>query len=291
MTKRELLAIESEVCSYGDTVHYVTRPPVFERCEGCYLYDGDGTPYLDLQMWYSAVNLGYANPRVNAALKRQIDKLPQLACQYLHREKIELAQMLAGSIERNLGEKGRIHFNVGGAQAVEDALKLVRKHTGKSRMLAFEGGYHGRTLGTSAITSSYRYREAFGEFGDRAEFVPFPYCFRCPYGKKRESCELYCVQQIERKFENEYTGWWSPKSRQAEFGAFVIEIVQGTGGYVIPPEGYFERLGSLCREHGLLIVDDEIQMGMLRTGTFWAGKSLASSVPRPTTDDSDGSLT
>src|SRR5438445_8720720 len=154
-------------------------------------------------MWYSAVNLGYANAAVSRAMRAQMDRLPQLACQYLHREKIELAQAICESIERAFGIKGRVQFNVGGSQAIEDALKLVRKTTGRSRMLAFEGGYHGRTLGASAITSSYRYRESFGEFGDRAEFVPYPYCFRCPYGKKRESCNLYCVEQIERKFEHE----------------------------------------------------------------------------------------
>jgi 4-aminobutyrate aminotransferase/(S)-3-amino-2-methylpropionate transaminase len=149
-------------------------------------------------------------------------------------------------------------------------LKLVRKETGRSRMLAFEGGYHGRTLGASAITSSYRYREAFGEFSDRAEFVPFPYCFRCPYGKRPDDCGLYCVSQIERKFEHEYTGAWNPKTGHSEFGAFFIEAVQGTGGYVIPPKGYFERLGKICRDHGILLVDDEIQMGFFRTGKMWA---------------------
>lgn len=221
-------------------------------------------------MWYSAVNLGYGNQRVNNALKAQIDKLPQLACQYLHREKVELAELITRGIQRTFGNKGRVHFNVGGAQAVEDALKLVRKTTGKSRMLAFEGGYHGRTLGASAITSSYRYREAYGEFGDRAEFVPYPYCFRCPYGKQKETCNLYCVQQIERKFENEYTGWWNPKTKKSEFGAFFVEVVQGTGGYVIPPEGYFERLSKVLHEHGIMLVDDEIQMGVFRTGKLWA---------------------
>jgi 4-aminobutyrate aminotransferase / (S)-3-amino-2-methylpropionate transaminase / 5-aminovalerate transaminase len=269
-SEEELLKLETEVCSHGDTVHYAERPKFFETCEGSYLYDGENTPYLDLQMWYSAVNLGYANERVSNALKRQIDKLPQLACQYLHKEKVLLANLLAKGVKRNLGQKGRIHFNVGGAQAVEDALKLVRKTTGKSRMLAFEGGYHGRTLGASAITSSYRYREAYGEFGDRAEFVPFPYCFRCPYGKKVESCELYCVQQVERKFEHEYTGTWNPKTKKAEFGAFFIEVVQGTGGYVVPPPGYMERLAKTCQEHGILLVDDEIQMGFFRTGKLFA---------------------
>lgn len=265
-----LLAIESRVCSHGDTVHYARRPKLFRRCEGSFLYDQEDTPYLDLQMWYSAVNLGYANRRVNEALKAQIDRLPQLACQYLHTEKIELAARLVDGTRKAFGETGRVHFNVGGAQAVEDALKLVRKTTGRSRMLAFEGGYHGRTLGASAITSSYRYREPYGEFGERAEFVPYPYCFRCPYGKQRESCGLYCVGQIERKFEHEYTGTWNPKSGQAEFGAFFVEAIQGTGGYVIPPAGYFPRLAKVCRDHGILLVDDEVQMGFFRTGRLWA---------------------
>jgi len=162
-------------------VHYADPPKFFERCAGSYLYDLRGTEYLDLQMWYSAVNLGYANAAVGEAMRAQMDKLPQLACQYLHREKIELAEMLCDSVERGFGMKGRVHFNVGGAQAIEDALKLVRKATGRQRMLAFQGGYHGRTLGASAITSSYRYREAFGEFADRAEFIPFPYSFRSPF--------------------------------------------------------------------------------------------------------------
>lgn len=268
--EEELLALESRVCSHGDTVHYAERPNFFETCEGCFLYDGHKKPFLDLQMWYSAVNLGYANKRINEALKAQIDKLPQLACQYLHKEKVLLADKLVASVKRAFGVDGRVHFNVGGAQAVEDALKLVRKSTGKSHMLAFEGGYHGRTLATSSITSSYRYRESYGEFGDRAEFVPFPYCFRCPYGMKEESCQLYCVQQIERKFDHEYTSWWNPKTKKAEFGAFVIEVIQGTGGYVVPPPGYFERLAKVCRERGIMIIDDEIQMGFFRTGKLWA---------------------
>jgi 4-aminobutyrate aminotransferase-like enzyme len=265
-----LLKVEDKVCSHGDTVHYAEKPKFFDTCEGSYLFDGHDTPYLDLQMWYSAVNLGYANERVNNALKAQIDRIPQLACQYLHKEKVQLAEILVKGIKRNLGETGRVHFNVGGAQAVEDALKLVRKHTGKSRMFAFEGGYHGRTLAASSITSSYRYRENYGEFGDRAEFIPFPYCFRCPYGKKVETCELFCVQQVERKFEHEYTGTFNPKTKKAEFGAFFVEVIQGTGGYVIPPKGYFERLAKLCREYGILLVDDEIQMGFFRTGKLWA---------------------
>jgi 4-aminobutyrate aminotransferase-like enzyme len=265
-----LLAIEARVCSHGDTVHYAERPKIFERCDGSYLYDTRGRRYLDLQMWYSAVNLGYAHPGVNAAIHAQMSKLPQLACQYLHREKIELAEMICASVERAFGLKGRVHFNVGGSQAIEDALKLVRKHTGRQHMLAYEGGYHGRTLGASAITSSYRYREMFGEFGDRAQFLPFPYVFRSPYPGDAMRVEEHCVRELARLFEHEYTGAWNPRTRHAEFGALFLEPVQGTGGYVIPPRGYFKRIASICRDHGILIVDDEIQMGFYRTGAMWA---------------------
>jgi 4-aminobutyrate aminotransferase / (S)-3-amino-2-methylpropionate transaminase / 5-aminovalerate transaminase len=267
----DLLALEARYCAHGDTVHYTDPPKLFERCEGSFLYDPSGQAYLDLQMWYSAVNFGYANPRHNEALKRQLDTLPQLASQYLHREKIELAARIAARIEKTQGVKGRVQFNVGGSQAVEDALKLVRKASGgKSLMFAFEGGYHGRTLGASAITSSYRYRRPYGHFGERAQFVPFPYCFRCPYGKKRDDCGLYCVDQFARLFDSEYHAVWDGKAKEAEFAAFFVEAIQGTGGYVIPPPGYFEKLATVLEARKILLVDDEIQMGFYRAGKYWA---------------------
>jgi 4-aminobutyrate aminotransferase / (S)-3-amino-2-methylpropionate transaminase / 5-aminovalerate transaminase len=266
----ELLELERRYCSFGDTVHYLDPPKVFANCEGSYLYDERGTPYLDLQMWYSAASFGYKNRRLNDALKRQIDRLPQLACQYLHAEKVEVAARIAQYCERRFGVKGRVQFNVGGSQAIEDSLKIVRNATGKNLMFAFMGGYHGRTLGASAITSSYRYRRRYGHFGDRAQFVFYPYCYRCIYGLKPESCGLYCEQEFEKLFDSEYYGVWDSKVGAAEYGAFYIEPVQGTGGYVIPPRHYFKRLAETCRKRKILIVDDEIQMGFYRTGKFWA---------------------
>src|ERR1043165_4885485 len=103
-----LRELERKYCSWGDTVHYLDPPKFFERCEGNYLYDRDDTPYLDLQMWYSAVNFGYANPRLSGALQRQVEKLPQLACQYLHAEKVELAAEIARLNESKFGMKGRV---------------------------------------------------------------------------------------------------------------------------------------------------------------------------------------
>lgn len=268
--EEELRRLEAKYCSYGDTVHYASVPKFFETAEGSFLYDRESQPYLDLQMWYSAVNFGYRNKEINQRLKEQIETLPQLACQYLHKEKVLLSAELARQSERAFGREGRIQFNVGGSQAVEDSMKLVRNATGKSLFMAFMGGYHGRTLGASEITSSYRYRRRYGHFSNRAHFVPFPYCFRCPYGKKIESCDYYCVQQFEKLFDTEYQSFWDPRAEEPEFVAFYVEAVQGTGGYVIPPPEYFPRLSKILEDRKILMVDDEIQMGFFRTGKFWA---------------------
>lgn len=265
-----LLAKDRQYCSYGDTVHYADPPKFFTNCEGSYLFDENEIPYLDLQMWYSTVNLGYKNKRLNNALKLQIDRLPQLASQYLHKEKIELAEAICKNIEARTNIKGRVQFNVGGSQAIEDALKLIRNETKKNSMFAFMGSYHGRTLGASAISSSYRYRKKYGHFGDRASFQPFPYCFRCPYQKEPSSCGHYCVDQFKRWFESEYYSFVDGKVKESEFPAFFIEFIQGTGGYIIPPDGYFQKLEQILRENNILIVSDEVQMGFYRTGKFWS---------------------
>src|ERR1700686_1778462 len=110
LSTEELLEKDSRYGLYGDPVHYANPPKVFSGCEGSYLFADNQTPYLDLQMWYSAVNFGYKNRRLNDALKRQIDTLPQLACQYLHKEKVELAEALCKLMEQRLGVKGRVQL-------------------------------------------------------------------------------------------------------------------------------------------------------------------------------------
>jgi 4-aminobutyrate aminotransferase/(S)-3-amino-2-methylpropionate transaminase len=270
----EILDKNNKYCSHGDTVNYADPPKVFEDCEGSYLFDENKTPYLDWQMWYSAVNFGYKNKRLADTLHKQVDALPQLASQYLHKEKVDLAEIICKYMEDKYGEKGRVHFNVGGAQAVEDSLKLVRNHTGKTHQFAFMGGYHGRTLGASAITSSFRYRRRFGNFADRAEFIPYPYCFRCPYDMKVETCDTYCHKQFEKLFETEYQSVLDVKTNESEFGAFYIEPMQGTGGYIIPPEGYMAKLQASLRKRNILLVADEIQMGVYRTGKLWSWENF-----------------
>ena len=270
-SETELRDLEAEYCSWGDTVHYLDHPKFFETCEGSYMYDAEGRAYLDLQMWYSTVNFGYRNPRLNAVAHRQLDRLPQVASQHLHREKVELAALIARDAQAKFGAKGRVHFNVGGAQAVEDSLKLVRNASnGKSLMFAFQGGYHGRTLGASAITSSYRYRRRFGHFGERAHFVEFPYHFRGPKGMSKEEYGSHCVRNFERLFDSEFNGVLDMKAGEAEYAAFYVEPIQGTGGYVIPPKNFFIELKQVLDRYGILLVVDEVQMGIYRTGKLWS---------------------
>jgi 4-aminobutyrate aminotransferase/(S)-3-amino-2-methylpropionate transaminase len=271
LDEAELRRLETEYCSYGDTVHYLPEPKFFTGCEGSFMYDAEGRNFLDLQMWYSAVNFGYRNARLNAVAVRQLETLPQVASQYLHREKVELAAIIAQDAEKKFSAKGRVHFNVGGAQAVEDSLKIVRNACGgKSLMFAFEGGYHGRTLGASAITSSYRYRRRYGHFGERAQFIEFPYHFRGPKGMSKEEYGELCVQKFARLFETEYNGVLDTKTGQAEFAAFYVEPIQGTGGYVVPPKNFFIELKKVLDRYGILLVVDEIQMGFFRTGKLWS---------------------
>lgn len=271
LTQEELLRLEARYCSYGDTVHYAKEPPIFTHCDGSWIFDMQERPYLDMQMWYSAVNFGYRNQEIEAAHNRQMQLLPQVASQYLHREKILLSTAIAQETEQRFGMKGRVHFNVGGAQAIEDSIKLVRNFKkGKSLMFAFMGGYHGRTLAATELTSSFRYRKPYGHFGNRATFIPFPYCYRCFYNKNRNTCDYYCLQEFERLFETEYYGVIDKKDNEVEYAAFYVEPIQATGGYIVPPSEYFLRLDDILKKYGILLVDDEIQMGFYRTGTLWA---------------------
>ena len=270
ISDREVKQLDYMYSSWGDTVHYSADPKVFRACEGSYMYDANDTPYLDLQMMYSSCNFGYKNKRITDAVIDQMNTMPQLTPKFLQPYKALLSEKMAKMIEQRFGEKGRMHFNVGGAQATEDAIKIVRNYTKRNGFFAFQGGYHGRTIGATCLTSSFRYREKYGHFGDRANFVPFPYCFRCPYGMKCDSCNHFCVKQFARQFESEYKAIYDPKTGESEFKAFIAEPILGTGGYIDAPKWYFKELKEILDQHGIMLVIDEVQMGMFRTGKWWA---------------------
>ena len=159
ISDQKVKELDNKYSSWGDTVHYSKDPKVFRGCEGSYMYDSTDTPYLDLQMMYSAANFGYRNKRITDAVIDQMNIMPQLTPKFLQPYKSLLSEKMEKMIEARFHEKGRMHFNVGGAQANEDAIKVVRNYTKRNGMFAFEGGYHGRTIAATCITSSFRYRE------------------------------------------------------------------------------------------------------------------------------------
>ena len=266
----DLLRIESTFCSWGDTVHYNDPPKIFIKSHGHYLIDTKDRVYLDMQTSHSSVNFGYGNSAISSHFLSQLNKMPMLASEFLSIEKIQLSKMIVESIKEWTQTSGRVHYNVGGAQAIDDALKLIATNTGKRMVFSFEGGYHGRSIAALNISSSYRYRQQFGHFSNRSHFIPYPYCFRCPYNMSFDKCKYYCIKQFERLFENEYCGIINAVKDKVEYSAFVIEPVQGTGGYICPPKDYFKKLKDILDQFGILLVDDEIHMGLYRTGKMWA---------------------
>ncbi|HBK97135.1 MAG TPA: aspartate aminotransferase family protein [Microcoleaceae bacterium UBA10368] len=263
----DLRKIDRECLSWGDTVHYQENPIIVSSCEGGLVFDNDANTYIDTGMWHSSCNFGYRNPEIESAVLTQFNTLPQACGDFLHREKLLIAKEVVDAIYERTGVKGRVSFNVSGSLVVEDALKIVRKNTGKNKVAVMMGGYHGRSLATLNLSSSHRYRQYFNEFPERAIMFPFANCSQCFYEKKRETCDLYCASMIGKAFENEYYGIASATS--SEIGAMVIEPCQGRG-YTIPPQDFYQKFITDLRERGILIIADEIQVSMYRTGKLFA---------------------
>ncbi len=224
-------------------------------------------PYIDTGMWHSSCNFGYRNPEIERVLNRQMNSLPQVCGDFLHREKLLIAKMVVDAVYERTGIKVRVSFNVGGSLAVEDALKIVRKNTGKNRVAVMMGAYHRRSLGALSLSSSYRYRQFYNEFPDRSVMFPFANCEQCFYEKNRDNCELYCAKMIKKSFSNDYYGLAT--ETEAEIGAIALESCQGRG-YTIPPTDFYSNFIPDLQQRGILVLDDEIQVGMYRTGKLFA---------------------
>lgn len=261
--------LEGAYCSQGDTSGKRSPKKYFARAMGSYLFDGDGTKYLDFQMFNSAANFGYQNERHLRALESQLRKLPSLSAEFMHDERVVLSARIAKYIEEKFSLKGRVHFSVGGAQAIDDALRIVANYSGSKNVFVFEGAYHGRTIAASSLSASYRYRK-YSNDSDQPKRVPYPYCYRCAYGKQFPECEYYCVSQFQRLFESEFQGVIDFRSMRSEYKALFFEPVLGRGGYVVPPVEYFKRLKKILDDYQILFVDDEVQMGFFRTGKLFA---------------------
>src|SRR5258706_9675687 len=177
----------------------------------------------------------------------------------------ELAALAEKLNEIALGDvPRRVSFGNSGAEAIEGAIKLARYATRRDKIIAFFGSFHGRTMGALSLTSRKAVQRAgFGPLVPGGIHAPYPYCYRCPYGKEPEGCAVECVKHIEHTLLQTI-------SPAAETAAIVVEPVQGEGGYIVPPKKFFDELRRVADAHGILLVFDEVQSGMGRTGKMWA---------------------
>ena len=229
-----------------------------KRASGCTVEDFEGNEYLDVFSGISVTNAGHNNEAVVEAAKEQLDEFVH-GCTYVHPNEpaAELGEKLA---ETTPGDLQKSCFCNSGTEAVEGAVKLARKYTGSKEVLALEMSFHGRTLGSLALTGNKAYKsEMAPTINDVAHVAP-PYAYRCQLCDGWP-CSCACAEDVERVIETHTAD---------DLAAVVVEPVMGEGGIIVPPEGWLSRVKEITHDHGGLLIVDEVQSGYGRTGEMWA---------------------
>jgi len=259
---REILSKDEKLLMQSFARWY---PLVVDHAKGVWVYDVDGNVFLDFNAGIAVSSLGHSHPRVVEAIKRQAERLIHYSLtDFLYEEPVKLAEKLVRITPGNWPK--RVFYTNSGTESVEAAIKVARGHFRGKRpyIVAFTGSFHGRTLGSLSLTSSKPVqRRYFSPLLPGVEHTPYPYCYRCPFRQKYPECGMWCVDYIEEWLFKKYV----PPD---EVAAIVFEPIAGEGGYIVPPKEFFKRLKELADEYGILLVDDEVQAGMGRTGKWFA---------------------
>ena len=239
-------------------------PMFVSEAKGAVLKDVEGKEYIDFAGGIGVENVGHCTTKVVDAIKSQAEKYIHTCFHVVMYEPyIELAKKLN---EVTPGDFPKMTmFANSGAEAVENAVKIARYYTKRPAVIAFENAFHGRTLLGMTLTSKVKpYKWGFGPFAPEVYRMPFAYCYRCPYGKTYPSCNLRCAEALNDFFINQVAA--------DQVAAVIAEPVQGEGGFIVPPKGYFKRVQEICKENGIIFIMDEIQSGMGRTGYLFASE-------------------
>jgi 4-aminobutyrate aminotransferase len=238
-------------------------PLVAKSGRGALVEDVDGNVFLDFAAGIAVVATGHCHPHVVAAIQKQAAELIHMSCtDFYYPGMVELAEKLS-SITPG-AEAKRVYFGNSGAEAIEAAMKLARYHTKRSKFIAFHGCFHGRTLGALSLTASKAVqRKGFGSLLADVFHAPYPNTYRGAFGDRPESAAADSLAYIEDELFKRVV---DPE----EVAAIFIEPIQGEGGYLPAPAEFLQNLEQLCRKHGILLVVDEVQSGMGRTGKWWA---------------------
>lgn len=237
-------------------------PLVVARGDGATITDVDGHRYLDFTSGIAVTGTGHCHPEVVDAIIRQAKALIHMSgTDFYYPSEIQLAERL---VALTPGRHAKQCFLTNsGTEATEAAMKLARYATDRSYFVSFLGGFHGRTYGAMSLSASKPvHREGFGPLVPNVVHVPYADCYRCPYDLTPDRCNFHCVRVIEEEL---FTRTVPPE----EVAAIVVEPIQGEGGCVVPPDGYLTALKALTGKYGILLMVDEIQTGMGRTGRMW----------------------
>lgn len=258
---QQIVRLDGQYVSPSYTRSY---PLVAKNARGAMVEDVDGNIFLDFSAGISVVATGHCHPEVVAAIQKQADQLIHMSgTDFYYPGLVELARRLTGIAPGK--DAKRVFFCNSGTEAVEGAIKLARYHTKREKLIAFYGGFHGRTMGSLSLTASKAVqRKRFGTLLGGVFHIPYPYAYRCPYGQPAEACCTKCSQVLEDEVFKRIV---DPE----EVAAIVVEPIQGEGGHVPAPPQFLLDLQRICRKYGIVLVSDEVQSGIGRTGKWWAG--------------------
>lgn len=242
-----------------------SAPLVVDHASGEKVWDVDGNLFLDFSSGVAVLNIGHCHPLVVRAVKEQAAKVMHFAgTDYYYDVQSRLAERLA-KIAPGRGEK-KVFLSNSGTESIEAAMKLARWSTGRKQFIAFFGAFHGRTMGALSLNCSKRVQRAkYSPMVPGVTHVPYANCYRCPYHQEYPSCGLWCAKILDEV----YLDALLPPD---EVAALFFEPVQGEGGYIVPPKEFLPEIARICKAHGILTVDDEVQAGMGRTGKMWAAE-------------------
>lgn len=241
-------------------------PLVVQDASGLVVTDPDGNRFLDFAAGLAVCATGHCHPKVVEAIRTQAGRLLHMCpTDFYTIPVIELAERLA-RIAPVRGKDRRVFFTNTGAEAVESAIKLARLRTGRPKIVSFFGAFHGRTMGAVTLTASKAVqRRGYAPMLPEVHHSHYAQCYRCPVNREPETCRVECLDHLEHTL-------FHSVAPPEEIAAVFVEPVQGEGGYYVPKPEFLERLSRLCREHGILLVADEVQSGMGRTGKMFASE-------------------
>ena len=237
-------------------------PAFIKEARGAVMIDVDGRELIDFAGGIGVMNVGHSHPKVVAAIQDQAAKFTHTCFHVaMYEPYVDLAARLNDLSPGDFHKKTM--FANSGAEAVENAIKIARHATGRPAVIALDGAFHGRTLLTMTLTSKVKpYKLGFGPFAPEVYRMPNAYCYRCPFGLRYPSCGVACADHLEEFF----VGNVAPE----QTAAVIAEPVQGEGGFVTPPPEYFAKLQAICRKYGIVLIIDEVQTAMGRTGKLFA---------------------